>query len=92
MRAILLVLIFLPTAALAQDATPAKRPIVGGKPLAQVKPSAPAGCKFVGTVRGTKLWAGDCTGSELRTTMPAEQTSKPPLADQAVGAIPKGQQ
>jgi hypothetical protein len=90
MRAILLVLIFLPTAALAQDATPAKRPTVGGKPLGQVKPSAPAGCKFVGTVRGTKLWAGDCTGSELRTTMPAEQTSKPP--DQAVGAIPKGQQ
>jgi hypothetical protein len=92
MRAILLVLIFLPTAALAQDASPAKRPTVGGKPLAQVKPSAPAGCKFVGTVRGTKLWAGDCTGSELRATMPAEQTSKPPLADRAVGAIPKGQQ
>jgi hypothetical protein len=92
MRAILLVLIFLPTAALAQDATPAKRPTVSGKPIVQVKPGAPAGCKFVGTVRGTKLWAGDCTGSELRTTMPAEQTSKPPLADQAVGAIPKGQQ
>jgi hypothetical protein len=91
MRAILLVLIFLPTIVLAQDAAPAKRPPVGGKPLAQVKPSAPTGCKFVGTVRGTKLWAGDCTGSELRATMPAEETPKP-LLDQAVGAIPKGPQ
>jgi hypothetical protein len=91
MRAILLIaLILLPTAALAQGA-PAKRPTVGGKPHVQAKPSAPAGCKFVGTVKGTKLWAGDCTASELRTTMPAEETSKP-LPDQPVGAIPKGQQ
>jgi hypothetical protein len=91
MRAILFALILLPTAALAQDAAPAKRPTVGGKPTVQAKPSAPTGCKFVGTVRGNKLWAGDCTGSELRATMPAEETSKP-LPDQAVGAIPKGQQ
>ena len=46
---------------LAQNTAPAKRPTVGGKPVVQVKPSAPAGCKFVGTVKGTKLWAGDCT-------------------------------
>jgi hypothetical protein len=91
MRAILLIaLILLPTAALAQGA-PAKRPAVGGKPHVQAKPSAPAGCKFVGTVKGTKLWAGDCTASELKTTMPAEETSKP-QPDQPVGAIPKGQQ
>jgi hypothetical protein len=90
-RAILFAIFFISTAALAQDAAPAKRPTVGGKPLVQVKPSAPIGCKFVGTVSGTKLWAGDCTGSELRTTMPADETSKP-LPDQAVGAIPKGQQ
>src|SRR6202158_4212265 len=68
MRAIFFALIFVPTATLAQDATSAKRPSVGEKPLVQVKPSAPAGCKFVGTVRGTKLWAGECTGVELRTT------------------------
>jgi hypothetical protein len=91
MRAILFALILLPTASLAQDATPAKRPSIGGKPLVQVKPSALTGCKFVGTVRGTKLWAGDCMGSELRTTMPAEETSKS-LADQAVRAVPKAQQ
>src|SRR5436305_12545773 len=41
-------------------------PKVGNKPLVQLKPKAPMGCKLVGTVRGTKLWAGDCAGSELR--------------------------
>jgi len=91
MRAILIALILLPTATLAQNTAPAKRPTVGGKPVVQVKPSALAGCKLVGTVKGTKLWAGDCTASELRTTMPAEETSKPP-PDEPVGAIPKGQQ
>jgi hypothetical protein len=91
MRAILIALILLPTATLAQDATRAKRPTVSGKPIVQVKPGAPAGCKLVGTVKGTKLWAGDCMASELRTTMPAEETSKP-LPDQPVGAIPTEQQ
>jgi hypothetical protein len=91
MRAILIALILLPTATLAQNTAPAKRPTVGGKPVVQVKPSAPAGCKLVGTVKGTKLWAGDCMASELRTTMPAEETWKPP-PDEPVGAIPKGQQ
>ena len=56
MRAILLLaMFFVSTAAVAQDAAPAKRPTVGGEPIVQVKPSAPAGCKFVGTVKGTKL-------------------------------------
>ena len=91
MRAILLAMFFVSTAALAQDAAPAKQPTVAGKPLARVKPSAPAGCKLVGTVKGTKLWAGDCTASELRTTLPAEETSTSP-PDEPVGAIPKGQQ
>src|SRR6266496_4622097 len=58
-------------AALAQAAPLAKRPTVGGKPLVHAKPSAPMGCKFVGSVKGTKLWAGDCTAaSELRTQPP----------------------
>ena len=50
-------------------------PKVGNKALVQLKPKAPMGCKFVGTVRGTKLWAGDCVGSELRgsTTTPENQ-------------------
>jgi hypothetical protein len=47
-------------------------PKASSKALVQLKPKAPMGCKFVGTVRGTKLWAGDCVGSELRgsTTTP----------------------
>ena len=45
--------------AFAQDA-----PKVGSKPLAQVKPKGPVGCKMVGTVKGTKLWAGECVASE----------------------------
>ena len=57
-------------------------PKVGNKALVQVKPKTPMGCKFVGTVRGTKLWAGDCGGPELRgsttttesQTLPAETT------------------
>jgi hypothetical protein len=55
-------------------------PKVGGKPLKQVKPPSPMGCKFVGTVKGTKLWAGDCAGpSELRdpTAEPSPETDPP---------------
>jgi hypothetical protein len=42
--------------AFAQDA-----PQVGNKPV-QVKPKGPGSCKPLGTVEGTKLWAGDCVG------------------------------
>ena len=42
--------------AFAQSAPPK----IGNKPLVQVKPKEPTGCKLVGTVKGTKLWAGDC--------------------------------
>jgi hypothetical protein len=68
------------TSAFAQDALPK----VGNKPLTQVKPKEPAGCKFVGTVKGTKLWAGDCTASELRGS--ASETR--PLSERANEAIP----
>lgn len=71
--------------AMAQAAPPK----VGNKPLVQVKPKAPMGCKLVGTVKGTKLWAGDCTSSELRGTAPAAET--PSVPAQATGAIPPGQ-
>ena len=40
-------------------------PKVGNKPMVQVKPKPPMGCKFVGTVKGTKLWAVDCMRSGL---------------------------
>jgi hypothetical protein len=57
-------------------------PKVGGKPMKQVKPLAPMGCKLVGTVKGTKLWAGDCAAaSELRGTVPSAETAPPPPPD-----------
>jgi hypothetical protein len=63
MRSLLmLVAICFSATAFAQSALPK----VGNKSLVQVKPKEPMGCKLVGSVRGTKLWAGDCVGSELR--------------------------
>jgi hypothetical protein len=50
--------------AFAQSSPPkaSKKP-----PLAQAKPKEPMGCKLVGTVKGTKIWAGDCAdAAELR--------------------------
>jgi hypothetical protein len=66
-------------------------PKVGNKPLAQVKPQPPIGCKLVGTVRGTKLWAGDCTdAAELRGAASNAESTAPSLPAQAAGAIPPG--
>ena len=69
-------------AASAQSAPPK----IGNKPLVQVKPKEPTGCKLVGTVKGTKLWAGDCVASELRGV-----TETKPLSEQDIEAIPPGQ-
>jgi hypothetical protein len=72
--------------AFAQDATPK----VGSKPLAQLKPKEPMGCKLVGTVKGTKLWAGDCMGpADLRGSGTATETQS--LPERATGVIPPGQ-
>ena len=71
--------------AFAQSAPPK----IGNKPLVQVKPKEPTGCKLVGTVKGTKLWAGDCVGSELRGAAPAEETKS--LPERAIEVIPHGQ-
>ena len=60
-------------------------PKVGNKALVQVKPKAPMGCKLVGTVRGTKLWAGDCVGSELRGS--TSTTERQTLPEEATGSI-----
>ena len=62
----------------------ASPPKVGNTPLVQVKPKAPQGCKLVGTVKGTKLWAGGCIASEPSSALEAP----PPLPAQAAGAIP----
>ena len=61
-------------------------PKVGNKLLVQLKPKAPVGCKLIGTVRGTKLWAGECVGSEFRgsTTTTEDQALREP---QATGSI-----
>jgi hypothetical protein len=83
------VALFFATSALAQSS-----PKVGNKPLVQVKPQAPMGCKLVGTVKGTRLWAGDCTGAaEVRGAAPADEAAPvPPLPAAAAGAIPGQQQ
>jgi hypothetical protein len=79
--ALVFALISLGGVAVAQNARPAKKPTVGGKPIILAKPSTPMGCKLVGTVKGTKIWAGDCiNASELRGAAPAEEVSSPPPA------------
>jgi hypothetical protein len=88
--ALALVLVSSSNVALAQRGSPNK-PNVGGKPLRQIKPSAPIGCKLVGTVKGTKLWAGDCIAApELRTTTPPEDKAPTPLTE--TETAPKEQQ
>jgi hypothetical protein len=47
------------------------------------------GCKLVGTVKATKLWAGDCVASELRGATPETETQS--LSERAIGVIPPGQ-
>ena len=82
MRSLLmLVAICFSATAFAQSAPPK----IGNKRLVQVKPKEPMGCKLVGTVRRTKLWAGDCVGSELRGSTTTTQTQVMP--DQATEAI-----
>ena len=73
------------TSAYAQAAPPK----VGNKPLVQVKSKEPMGCKLVGTVKGTKLWAGDCVGLELRGATPPTETQS--LPERATEVIPPGQ-
>ena len=59
------------------------------KALVQVKPKAPMGCKFVGTVRGTKLWAGDCAEPELRGSTTATESQA--LPEETTGSITPAQ-
>jgi len=81
-----LVAICFSATALAQS----EPPKVGSKPLFQVTPKEPMGCKLVGTVKGTKLWAGNCVGLEIRgTTTIAEPQS---LSERAAAVVPSGQQ
>jgi hypothetical protein len=82
---ILAAIVSLSASAFAQTAAPK----AGGKPLKQAKPVAPMGCKLVGTVKGTKLWAGDCAApSELRGTPAAEPAEPLPQPAPDVGPNP----
>ena len=79
----------LSTSVYAQDVS--KTSTEDGKSAARMKPKA-VGCTRVGTVRGTKLWAGDCTApDQLRSNVLATEGAEPPLQDQATGAIPPSQ-
>jgi hypothetical protein len=74
--------LFTVSAALAQSTEPKALPT-------PAKPHPPMGCKLVGTVKGTKLWAGDCSDAvALRGSDHAELQSLP---EQASAAIPPGQ-
>jgi hypothetical protein len=82
MRILLILAAIVGFSASAFAQTPA--PKAEGKPLKRAKPSAPMGCKLVGTVKGTKLWAGDCAAaSELRGTTPSPEPVAPALAPEA---------
>ena len=71
---ILAAIIDLSASAFAQTVAPK----VGGKPLGHVKPRAQTGCKLVGTVKGTKLWARDCVAApELRGATPTPEPEAP---------------
>jgi hypothetical protein len=43
---------------------PAKQPTI------HVKPQPPMGCKLIGTVKGTKIWAGECIASTPAAEIP----------------------
>jgi hypothetical protein len=73
---ILAAIIGFSASALAQTAAPKH----SGKPLKRAKPIAPMACKLVGTVKGTKLWAGDCLAA------PEIPGSTSPMAEPAAPA------
>ena len=65
-------------------------PPKAAKSRAQTKSQA-LGCKLVGNVKGTKIWAGDCTDAAgLRGAAPMAEPDSPSLPEQAVDA-PAGQ-
>jgi hypothetical protein len=82
MRTLLIVASIIGISASASAQTAAPKP---GKSPRQVRPQVQMGCKLVGTVRGTKLWAGDCApGAELRGATPSaepEAPAPPPAPD-----------
>jgi hypothetical protein len=57
----------------------AQAPSINAKRQLHAGAQEPTGCKHVGTVKGIKLWAGDCVSSnELRASAPASEAQQPP--------------
>jgi hypothetical protein len=81
----ILALIFA-TSAFAQIAPPK----AAKKPQALGKPQTPIACKLVGTVKGTKVWAGDCVDAAELRGAPSAAVEPPSLPAAATGAIPPG--
>jgi hypothetical protein len=81
MKKALLILITVCFSAAAFAQSP---PSKAAKSRAQPKPQTPMVCKLVGTVKGTKIWAGDCADATgLRGAAPAAEgaplsTPEPP--------------
>ena len=71
---ILAAIIGFSASALAQTVAPKH----SGKPLKQAKPIAPMACKLVGTVKGTKLWVGDCTAPDRFIALPVMKSAPKP--------------
>jgi hypothetical protein len=82
----ILALIFA-TSAFAQIAPPKATK----KPLTLAKPQTPMACKLVGTVKGTKVWAGDCADAAELRGAPSAEVEPPSLPAAAAGPIPPGQ-
>lgn len=84
MKALVRVIAF---AVLFASTASAQSPKAATKSLLPARQLAPPGCKLVGAVKGTKLWAGDCT--DAAAVRGAE--TAPSLPEQAGSAIPPGQ-
>jgi hypothetical protein len=57
---------------------------VAGK---RARPQQSSECRLVGTVKGTKLWAGNCVSAE--PTAPRAAEPGPPSQDREKEALPK---
>jgi hypothetical protein len=86
MRVLLILAAFSFSAATFAQNAPSK---VGNKAQVQVQQKGPTGCKLVGMVKGTKLWAGDCVASELRGAIADTETQSSREREPAV--MPPGQ-
>jgi hypothetical protein len=58
----------------------------GGGSQKKAKPKQSSECRPVGTVKGTKLWAGNCVAPELAAAPVAEPESEPETKDAIRGS------